>query len=211
VKIGVFDSGKGGLSVYLALKRAFPDQNFIFKNDVKNLPYGNKTKSQLLQLTKPIFDQFEQENCQIVVIACNSVSTQIFEELKSLYSYLLIPVVPMIEEASQLTISKKIIVCATSATLTSLKYLRLKEQFGDNLEFYEPDCSQWALMIEDNMIDKNQIRQAIEPNIQKGSDVVVLACTHYHWIEQDIINICHNRAQVIQPEYKIIEALRQLL
>jgi len=183
----------------------------VFKNDVKNLPYGSKTKSELLRLTKPIFDQFEKENCQIVVIACNSVSTQIFEELKERYSFHIIPVEPMIEEASQLTINKKITVCATPATLSSLKYASLKRQFGSNLEFYEPDCSRWALMIEDNLIDKNQIKQAIEPNLQKGSDVVVLACTHYHWIEQDIIDICRKRARVIQPEQKIIEALRQLL
>ncbi len=211
MKIGVFDSGIGGLSVFNAIKKNFPNLNIVFKNDQEHMPYGDKTKDELLFLVKPFFDQFQAENFDIVIIACNTVSTTILTELKQSYKFMILPVQPMVKEASLITKTKSVAVCATPATLKSSKYLALKLRYGQNMNILEPDCQEWAMMIQKKEINQTKIKSTIENVLNMGCDVIVLACTHYHWIETDIKKICFNRATVIQPEEKIIAKLKQLL
>ncbi len=211
MKIAIFDSGIGGLSVFNAVKKSFPQLEIVFRNDQKNMPYGDKTKNELLLLVKPFFDQFQAENFDIVIIACNTVSTTILSELREQYKFTIIPVIPMIREASLITKNKTIAICATPTTLKSSKYSVLKFKYGQNLNILEPDCREWATMIQKKQINEMKIKQTIEDILNKKCDVVVLACTHYHWIENDIKKICFNRASVIQPEEKIIAKLKQLL
>ncbi len=211
MKIGVFDSGIGGLSVFNAIKNNFSNLNIVFRNDQEHMPYGDKTKDELLLLVKPFFDQFQAENFDIVIIACNTVSTTILTELKQNYKFMIIPVQPMVREASLITKTKSVAVCATPTTLKSSKYLALKLRYGQNINILEPDCREWATMIQKKQINQLKINSTIESVLNMGCDVIVLACTHYHWIENDIKKICFNRASVIQPEEKIIAKLRQLL
>lgn len=211
MKIGVFDSGVGGLSVYNAIKKALPDQTIIFKNDSDNVPYGNKTKEAILGLIKPIFDDFIKENCQIIVIACNTVSTTLINELETYYDVPLLPVEPMIQEAVKLTKHRVITICATPTTLKSSRYLWLKEAYTSKTKVIEPDCSDWSFMIEKNQIDHQQISQRINDSLDQKSDVIVLGCTHYHWIEEQIKQIAKDKAIVIQPENKIIAKLKLMI
>lgn len=206
--IGIFDSGIGGLSVYNAVRIALPNETFIFKNDSVNVPYGNKNKDELLRLIKPIFDEFIKENCQIIVIACNTVSTTLINDLRSIYNVPLLGVEPMVQEAVQLTKNKIIAVCATPTTLGSDRYSWLKKTYADKIKIIEPDCSDWSFMIEKNKIDHQQINQRINYVLNEQADVIVLGCTHYHWIEEQIKELSKNKAVVIQPEQKIIKQLK---
>jgi glutamate racemase len=104
-----------------------------------------------------------------------------------------------------------IAVCATPATLKSERYQWLKDEFAKGVTVIEPDCSDWAKMIEDNDIDRQQVHDRIDQACQAGADVIVLGCTHYHWIEDIIQREAAGRATVIQPEAAVAEQLKRTL
>jgi len=153
MKIGVFDSGIGGLSVANAVKKALPKDQIIFVNDQKNVPYGTKSPGQLLKLVVPILNDLVEQGCNAIVIACNTVSTTIIDELRKRISVPLIAMEPMIKPAAEQTKSKIITVFATPTTLASRRYSWLKANYASGIKVLEPDCSDWALMIEDDQLD----------------------------------------------------------
>jgi glutamate racemase len=211
MKIGVFDSGIGGLSVANAVKRAMPQYEIIFKDDAKHLPYGNKTPDEILTFCLPVLESLVEEGVAVIVVACNTVSTNLIEPLRKLLPVPLIAMEPMVKPAAELTKSKKIIVCATPRTLQSTRYTWLKQEYAAGMEIIEPDCSDWTMLIEADQMNEAKIAQAIEPGLVQGADVVVLGCTHYHWIEQKVKMVAEGRAQVLQPEMPVIERLKRIL
>jgi len=211
LRIGVFDSGIGGLSVASAIDKAFSDADVIFVNDSEHVPYGTKSNEELLKLSLPFLEGLESRGCDIIVIACNTISTTIIGELRHKLRVPLVGIEPMIKPAAVMTESKIIAVCATPSTLASKRYAELKNNFAKDIIVLEPNCSNWAELIEKNSIDQQQIADTINSVINKGSDVIVLGCTHYHWIEQDIKKIAGDKAIVLQPEAAIIMRLRQVL
>jgi glutamate racemase len=211
VKIGVFDSGIGGLSVANAIKRALPEQEIIFKNDAEHVPYGTKTMDEVLAFALPVLQSLADDDVACIVIACNTVSTNLMDILEKLLPVPLIGVEPMIREAAELTKSKVVAVCATPATLASPRYLQLKEEISGDIDIVEPDCSDWASMIERSEIDQQQIAHRMQRALHDGADVIVLGCTHYHWIEEEIYQVVNGLATVVQPEEKVVGQVRELL
>lgn len=119
---------------------------------------------------------------------------------------------PMIKPAADQTSSGIIAVCATPGTLASDRYAFLKNHYAENKTIIEPDCSDWASLIESNDINDQRIRACITPALEQGADVIVLGCTHYHWIEADIQEIASSYgARVLQPEIPVIEQLTRVL
>lgn len=209
--IGVFDSGLGGRSVADAIEQAFPDSNVLFRNDVQHLPYGDKSPSELLKYVVPILEDLVKEGCDTIVIACNTVTTTLIAQLREIITVPLVGIEPMVKPAATLTKTGVIAVCATPTTLSSERYAWLKNTYAKGVTVLEPDCSDWASMIEADQIDKESIAARIEDACDRNADVIVLACTHYHWIEEIIIAIAKGRAVVIQPESAIIQRLKQVL
>lgn len=210
MKIGVFDSGVGGLSVARAVEKALPQHQVIFVNDTQHVPYGNRSKEELYSLVQPILNKLSVE-CEVIVLACNTVSTLLAEDLQRDLPVPLIPVEPMLEAAAAETKSGIICVCATPATLASSRYLELRQKYASGISVIEPDCSGWAKMIETDRIDHHIIREQISDACAQSADVIVLACTHYHWIEQEIKLLARGRATVIQPEADVVRRLKALL
>ena len=212
VKIGVFDSGVGGLSVANAIEKALPDAEVRYVCDAAHVPYGTKTKKELIKLALPVIKTLETEDdCDVVVVACNTVTTMIIKQVREELRVPVVAIEPMIKPAASLTKTRVIAVCATPSTLQSRRYNELKQEYAKKIEVLEPDCANWALMIEQNKMDRRQIKSMIEDVISKSADVIVLGCTHYHWIEQDIRKLAKDRAQVIQPEQAIIKRLIETL
>lgn len=210
-KIGVFDSGIGGLSVANAIKKAIPDAEIIFKNDAQHLPYGTKTNDEILAFCLPVLEALVEDGCECIVVACNTVSTNLIGPLRQLLPVPLIATEPMVKPASAASKSGKIIVCATPRTLQSKRYHQLKAEYAVGVEIYEPDCSDWTMLIENEQLSEASIRQAIEPGLAGGADQIVLGCTHYHWIENRIAKLAEARATVIQPEQAVIGQLKRVL
>lgn len=209
--IGVFDSGIGGLSVAKAIQSAIPDVRVNFVNDSEHVPYGTKSNTELLSLTYPILKQMQEDGSDVLVVACNTVTTTIIGELRERLKVPIVAVEPMVKPAASITKSGVIAVCATPSTLASKRYRQLKKDYADNIRVLEPDCSNWAELIEKSELDHQQIEYAVESVIENGADVIVLGCTHYHWIEQEIKRQAGKRAKVIQPEEAIVRRVKQTL
>lgn len=211
MKIGVFDSGVGGRSVALAIEKAFPEYEVVFVDDSKNLPYGDKTPEQLFELVFPILNTLSNEKCDIIVVACNSVTTNIISDLRKKIDVPLVGIEPMIKPASAMTKTKIVAVCATPATLNSDRYKFLKATYGQGVKFIEPDVSDWAMMIQNSEVNIKKIENTINSVLDRNADVVVLGCTHYHWIAEDIEKICNGRAEVIHPEDAVVARIKQVI
>ena len=212
MKLGVFDSGIGGEAVAESLKKEFPTAQIITVNDRKNVPYGDKSPSEVIHLTMAAIQPLLDVGCDIIIIACNTATTIAIEHLRIVFpGQKFIGLEPMVKPAAHLTKSHTIAVCATPATLTSQRYTNLLKKYALHLEVIEPDCSQWAYWIENNSINRQHIESTINDVCARGADVIVLACTHYHWIKELIAGIADGRAVVIEPSEAIARRVRQLL
>lgn len=104
-----------------------------------------------------------------------------------------------------------IAVCATPYTLQSSRYEALKNEFASNLTILEPDCHEWATMIEDDDLDEQEVKGIIQDVLAKDADVIVLACTHYHWIKELILEEVGDKAIVLDPSDAISRRVSELL
>jgi len=211
VKIGVFDSGVGGLHVVRAIQKELPKLEIILKEDKAHLPYGNRTVEEIHGFVKPIFQEFIDEDCQAIVVACNTVTTNLITQLREEFPVPMIGMEPAVKPAAEASKTGVIAVCATPRTLSSERYHWLKERYAKGIKVLEPDCSDWALMVEDNNVDREKIAKIINEVCGAGADVIVLGCTHYHWIESLIKELAAGRATVLQPEVPVIVQLKKVL
>lgn len=211
MKIGVFDSGVGGRSVANVVRKSLPEHEVIYAQDKKNVPYGMKSPEVLFKLVLPILEDLVDKGCDVIVIACNTVTTTIINDLRAVLPVPLVGIEPMVKPAAALTKSKTITVCATPTTLASKRYQNLKEKYAQGITVLEPDCSRWADMIERDAIDQALIKDVVEESIQRGADVIVMGCTHYHWIEKIVERIALDRAVVLQPEGAVIKQLKRVI
>lgn len=212
MKIGVFDSGVGGLSVANAIEAATPEHEVLFRHDTpEHFPYATKSPDEIFGYVEPILRSLVDDGCAVIVVACNTVSTTLIGKLRDVISIPLIAVEPMVKPAAEQTKSGIITVCATPTTLASARYDQLKHDYAQQCKVLEPDCSDWSTLIERDEITEEHIRRCIEPGLQQGSDIIVLGCTHYHWIEDEIRDIVGDKATVIQPEEAIIAQLKRVL
>ena len=194
-----------------AIQTALPDIEILLVEDKANLPYGTKPPERLYQLVLPLLKNMESKGCQVIVIACNTVTTTIIDRLRQEISIPLVGMEPMVKPAAQQTQSGTIAVCATPATLASKRYKWLKNKYAKNVKVLEPDCSNWAKLIEDRAIDRANIEKQIESVCQAGADVIVLGCTHYHWIESIVQSVARDRAEILQSEQPAIDQLKKVL
>jgi glutamate racemase len=212
MKLGVFDSGIGGEAIAAALRLVFPTAIITTVNDHENVPYGSKTPDEIINLTDIAIQPLINAGCDVITLACNTATAVAIETLRAKYpNQKFIGIEPMIKTAAELTKSHTIAVCATPATLASDRYGKLVKKFGTGLSIIEPDCSDWAQMIENNQINYQVINQTINDVCDRGADVIVLGCTHYNWIKDSIIKIVDGRAQVIEPSSAIGNRVKQLL
>jgi glutamate racemase len=211
MKLGVFDSGVGGEAVAAALQKTFPKAEILTVNDRTNIPYGDKSANDVVKLTNAAIQPLLAAHCDVIILACNTATAVAIETLRSTYaSQKFIGIEPMIKPAASLTKSHIIAVCATPATLASERYKELVATYGAHLEILEPDCSRWAYLIENNQLNRSHIEATIDELCRRGADVIVLGCTHYHWIKDLITEISAGRAQVLEPSEAIGHRVAQL-
>lgn len=204
MKLGIFDSGIGGEAIAASLREEFPNAAIIAVNDRKNVPYGDKTKEKIVSLTDIAIQPLLEARCDIIVIACNTATALAIETLRTKYpDQKFIGIEPMVKSAANTTKTETIAICATPATLASARYHNLIAKYGARLTIIEPDCSTWAYMIENNTVNRDEIQNVIEDICLRGADVIVLGCTHYHWIKDLIVELTKNRAEVIEPSEAI--------
>jgi len=211
LKIGVFDSGVAGLSIANAIKKALPDYEIIYREDSEHFSYGSRSPEQILRFVEPIFRNMVDEGCAIIVIACNTVTTTLLDTLRERLTVPLVGVEPMFEVAAQATQARKIAVCATPTTYASPLYRELKAQYAKDITVFEVECRDWPYMADRDPVDDIKVSKRIEEVLGYGVDVIVLACTHYHWIGEKIRYLSVQKATVIEPEEETVRRLQEVL
>jgi len=212
MKIGVFDSGIGGKSIADSLSHDFPQAEIAYVQDTEHVPYGGRRTEEIISLTETAIQPLLNGSCDCIVLACNTATAAALEYLRKTYPHQkFIGLEPMVKPASEITRSGIITVYATPYTLSSTLYKNLKARFAPDITILEPDCSEWAAMIEHNEVDDEKIEQVVNESLDKGSDVIVLACTHYHWIKDKINALVGTRATVLEPSEAISRRVTELL
>lgn len=194
------------------MRELIPFAEIILVNDREHVPYGNRNSNEIIKLTKSAIKPLLNKKCDSIIIACNTATTVAISSLRLSYPDVnFIGIEPMIKPAALTTKTKCIAVCATTGTLKSDRYLSLKKSWTKNIKVIEPNCSNWASLIENNKSDEINVTDIVKSLIDKNVDVIVLACTHYHWIKQRIVNAAGVRIKVLEPSDAIAERLKNLI
>ena len=183
--IGVFDSGVGGLSV---LKKLIPyGGNYIYYGDTKNLPYGNKTKGEIINFTREIIKFFIKKGAKKVIMACNTSSALSYETLHNEFGSD-IKIYPLIQTAAPYIaeFGGNIGIMATEGTVKSLTYTKEIKKHNKNAKVYELACSEFVPIVENRLYDHtksiNYIKEHLQYLLDKKCNKIVLGCTHYPYL-----------------------------
>ena len=188
--VGVFDSGIGGLSVLSELEKLLPNEDFYYYGDSLNNPYGEKSDEELFEITSGVVDYLVNKGCRLIVIACNTATTRCMKYLRGKYKdVIFVGTVPAIEVACDRDF-KNTLVMATHATIESERTMELiRDNIGKDQNIYLVACPGLANAIEDN--DQEKIEEILKDTFReykdKEIDSIVLGCTHYPFIKEDIL------------------------
>jgi glutamate racemase len=164
------------------------------------VPYGSRSTDEIIRLTDRAIQPLIDAECDAIVIACNTATTIAIEYLRETYpNNNFVGIEPMVKPASKQTISGIIAVLATPATLASDTYDDLKKTWAKDITIIEPDTSTWAEMIESGASEEVPIEDTVYQLIEAGVDVIVLACTHYHWLKERAELAAAHHAVVLEP------------
>lgn len=179
MKIGIFDSGIGGLNVLNALKKTYPNIDYIYYGDTKNVPYGNKSKEEIYELSKKIIEFLISQNVDLIIIACGTISSNCYNELKKHYDIPIYDIIsPTIDYINNSNI-KSLGVIGTYRTITSGIF-----ESNLNIETTSIACIDFVPLIENKETNKDLIMNSIQKyfNVFKNIDALVLGCTHYPYL-----------------------------
>jgi glutamate racemase len=211
--IGVFDSGIGGTAVAQKLIELIPEATVIAVNDHDNVPYGTKSPSEIIRLTDSAIQPLIHQHCDAIVIACNTATTVAISHLRSTYPlFKFIGIEPMVKPAALLTKTGVIAVLATPQTLKSDKYKKLKSTWAPTIQVIEPDCHNWAELIEQDKANEIDVARVVDSLRKQNVDVIVLGCTHYHWLKQRFIDaLGTNSIVVLEPSDAIANRIKDIV
>ena len=203
--IGLFDSGIGGISILEKLKQLLPNENFIYLADNRNCPYGSKSKKEIISLSKKNCEKLIELNCKIIIIACNTSTTNSIKKLREIIAIPIIGIEPGLKPAIHYTKTKNIGILATKKTLGSeLFFETLNQNRIDDIHIHAQIGYELVNLIEEDSHSKQNIQKILEkylaPMINKKIDCLLLGCTHYHHIK-DIIE------EIIPVDIKIVDTI----
>lgn len=213
--IGLFDSGIGGTTIWRSIHNLLPNENTLFLGDSKNAPYGQKTKEEIIQLSKKNVEWLLSKNAKAIIVACNTATTNAISELRSLYDIPIIGIEPAIKPAAANTKTGKVGVLATQGTLNSKKYAEAQNLYP-NIEFVNQIGFRIVQLIEYGQLYSEELefllRSYIDPMIEKDIDYLVLGCTHYPYLLPILnkflpehINVIDSGDAVAKHTYKILK------
>lgn len=205
MRVGIFDSGIGGLTVLKEIVKSKPQNEYIYVGDTLNVPYGNKNKEELLKLSKSIIDYLISKEVDIIIIACGTVSSNIGNVLKQIYNIPIIDIISPTLEALKKSKYKNIGVIATHMTVNS----KIFSKSLDDRQVFELECPKLVPAIENN--DENVINNTLNNYLQffKGQNIelLILGCTHYPIVENNINCILENKISIFNMATPIIDML----
>ena len=214
--IGIFDSGIGGLTIAHAIKNKLPNESLIYFGDTKHLPYGEKSEQAIKDYSLKIAEFLKKNNCKAIIIACNSASSTAYYHIKkninSIPIYNVID--PIVSFISKKYFNKKIGVIGTKATIQSGIYKNKLLEKNSSLSVASLETPLLAPMIEEGFFNQ-EISSTIIKNYLNDKkldkiDILVLACTHYPLIQNEIISF-YNKIDVIDSSEIIADYIHEEL
>jgi glutamate racemase len=195
------------------LEELIPEAKVISVNDHKNVPYGTKSPSEIIRLTDAAIQPLLYQHCDAIVIACNTATTVAISHLRSTYPlFKFIGIEPMVKPAALQTKTGVIAVLATPQTLKSERYENLKNTWASKVQVIEPDCHDWAELIEQDKSNEIDVVSVVDALLKQNVDVIVLGCTHYHWLKQRFIDaIGSNPMAVLEPSDAIANRIKDIV
>ncbi len=217
--VGIFDSGIGGLTVANAVSKLLPNEQIIYFGDTAHVPYGDKSKELIRSYATTITNfLLHQKNCKAVVIACNTASAAAYEVLRDTYKghYPVITVIdPMIEAVIADDTISKVGVIATKTTIASGVYREKFSRRKPALQYTELATPLLASMIEENFHNNNISQAIIEQYLSdealKDIDALVLACTHYPLIKNEIAAFYKRPVKIFDSAEVVAQKLKGVL
>lgn len=214
--IGVFDSGFGGLTIMKRLIKIMPHENFIYFGDGANAPYGDKTKKEIVSLTKKAALFLAEKKIKILVIACNTASVYAYKEVKKELDIPVLEIIsPSYTQVFKYTKNNNIGIIATKATIYSKIYRRLILKKRPSCKVHSQACPLLVPLIEKGKVDSKSIyciaKKYLEPLKRKNIDVLLLACTHYPLIKTIIQKIMGRKIKVLDPSIYIARYIKNFI
>jgi glutamate racemase len=212
--VGLFDSGVGGTSIWKAIHDLMPYENTIYLADSKNAPYGEKSKEEIIALSKKNTELLLELNCKIIVVACNTATTNAIKELRATFTIPFIGIEPAIKPAAHNSKTQTIGILATKGTLSSELFNKTVELYKET-KIVEQIGYGLVELIESGAIDSPEMDKLlhlyITPMIEKNIDYLVLGCSHYPYLIPKIKKILPENVQIIDSGEAVAKQTQAVL
>ena len=214
--IGVFDSGVGGLTVVREITRQLPHENIVYFGDTARVPYGSKSKSNIIRFSEQIIRFLKTKQVKAIVIACNTASALALDTVRDEFDIPIIGViVPGARAAVEATANGEIGVVGTDATVKSGTYTKVIHQMDPNINVREKACPLFVPLVEEgfkeHVVTEEVIEYYLESLKHTEIDAMILGCTHYPLLRSKIRAYMGERIQIVNPAYETAMDLKRLL
>jgi glutamate racemase len=211
--IGVFDSGVGGLSIWREIHQLLPNESSVYLADSLNAPYGDKGKQTIIDLSVKNTELLLEKGCKLIVVACNTATTNAIDFLRINYNVPFIGIEPATKPAAIATSSKKIGILATKGTLASELFINTSSKFRGDIEIFETIGEGLVPIIESgNLSDAIPLLERyLLPMVEAGVDNIVLGCSHYPFLTEQIKNIVPSNITIIDSGAAVAKQTKNML
>lgn len=213
--IGIFDSGVGGTSIFKEIETLLPNENTIYLADSANAPYGNKTPEDILLLSIKNTELLLSYNCKLIIVACNTATTNAIKILRERFNVPFIGIEPAIKPASLNSKTKAIGILATKGTLSSKLFHDTTNLYKNDVQVIEQEGEGIVPLIEagktlsNNM--KSLLRIYLEPMIKANIDYLVLGCTHYPYLLPILLELLPKKVKIIDSGEAVAKQTKAIL
>ncbi|MFV7234446.1 glutamate racemase [Flavobacterium sp. ZB4R12] len=212
--IGIFDSGIGGTSIWRAIHDLLPNEKTIYLADSKNAPYGQKSKEEIVALSMKNTDFLLKMNCKLIVVACNTATTNAIRELREKYDVPFIGIEPAIKPAATHSKTQIIGILATQGTLNSELFNKTTEMYQDT-KIIEQVGHGLVQLIENGDVNSPEMTKLLHsyltPMIEANIDYLVLGCSHYPYLIPQIKKILPEHVKIIDSGEAVAKQTQKLL
>jgi glutamate racemase len=213
--IGVFDSGVGGTSIWKELHKLLPFESTIYLADSKNAPYGEKSAEKILALSVKNTELLLDKGAKLIVVACNTATTNAITYLRENYNVPFIGIEPAIKPAALNSKSKAIGVLATQGTLSSTLFNNASKVFSEGVKIVEQDGIGLVPLIESgeasSATSKALLLKYLNPMLDEGIDYLVLGCTHYPYLIPVLRQILPAHVKIIDSGEAVAKQIHAIL
>lgn len=213
--IGIFDSGVGGTSIWREIVQLLPTEKTVYLADSKNAPYGSKSQEEIQQLSIKNTEILLTRGCKIIVVACNTATTNAIDHLRKTYEVPFIGIEPAIKPAALRTKTKKVGVLATKGTLSSSLFHSTSKIHAAGIEVFEQEGKGLVELIEAGKAESAEAQALLEayvsPMLEQGIDCLVLGCTHYPYLIPILLKILPENVQIIDSGFAVAKQTKMVL